>query len=74
MCIFQGEQVTKLRNILVSFKNEWGNGHRIRQISNNSDGQKLTKKLPTKSLTNFLVRPIYSLTTAYMIRVMYAVV
>jgi len=23
-----------------------------------SDGQKLTKKLPTKSLTNFLVKPI----------------
>jgi len=33
MCIFQSEQVIKLRNFLVSL--ETTNGHRIRQISNN---------------------------------------
>jgi len=33
MCIFQSEQVIKLRNVLISL--ETTNGHRIRQISNN---------------------------------------
>jgi len=32
MCIFQSEQVIKLRNVLVSLETQ--NGHQIRQISN----------------------------------------
>ena len=33
MCIFQSEQVIKLRKVIVLLKKT--NGHRIRQISNN---------------------------------------
>ena len=51
----------------VAKRSHWGD-HPFSRLLNNvcyitlfctiSDGQKLTKKLPTKSLTNFLVRPI----------------
>jgi len=35
MCIFQSEQVIKLRNVLLSLEKKTNYGHRIRQISNN---------------------------------------